>query len=153
MSGKASALLAYGRVANAEQHPIQQIVMLYDGAIKFLRLAAADIETRDLAAKAEHSDRALEIIAYLQSILDFERGGEVAPVLDALYLNVLAMTLRASATLDGEMMRRAAELLAPVRDAWAINAGAVATPAASASLTEAGFGGGVGLSFGCGQIQ
>jgi flagellar protein FliS len=109
-----------------ETNPIQQIVMLYNGAIKFLRLAAADIETGDIAAKAEHSARALDIINYLQSILDFERGQEVARVLDSLYTGVSALTLKASMTLDAAMMRRAADLLAPVCEAWAINANAAA---------------------------
>ena len=131
MSYQANALGAYGKVANAETNPLRQIVMLYDGAIKFLRLAAADIEAGDLTAKAEHSNRALDIIAYLQSILDYERGGEVAPVLDALYLSVSAETLHASAKLDGAQMRRTAELLVPVRDAWASNAQTAAPAVAS----------------------
>ncbi|HYE73862.1 MAG TPA: flagellar export chaperone FliS, partial [Blastocatellia bacterium] len=118
MSFRPNALAAYGSIANTESNPIQQIVMLYDGAIKFFRLAAADIEAQDVSAKAEHSNRALDIIIYLQSILDFERGGDVAPALDTLYLNVMAMALKASATLDSETMRQAAELLIPVRDAW-----------------------------------
>lgn len=122
MSWKANALAAYGKVANAETDPLQQIVMLYDGAIKFLRLAAADIEAGDLMAKGEHTNRALDIIGYLQSILDYERGGEVAPILNTLYLNVAADTLRASAQLDSTLMRHTAEMLVPVRNAWASNA-------------------------------
>jgi len=114
-------LATYNQVANLETNPIQQIVMLYNGAIKFLRLAAADIDAKDLAAKAEHTGRALEIIQYLQSILDFERGQDVAPVLDALYSSVTAMILKASMTLDAGLMRRAADLLVPVCDAWASN--------------------------------
>ncbi len=131
MTGKSHALAAYGRVANTENNPLQQIVLLYDGAIKFLRLAAADIEAKDIAAKAEHTNRALDIIAYLQSILDFDRGGEVAPVLDALYASVMATIFTASATLDSALMRHAADLLAPVRDSWAINAKASNTVSAS----------------------
>jgi flagellar protein FliS len=122
MPVRTNPLAAYGSAANTEQNPLQQIVMLYDGAIKFFRLAAADIEGRDIAAKAEHSNRALDIIIYLQSILDFERGGDVAPVLDHLYLNIMASALKASATLDAELMRRTAEMLVPVRDAWAVTA-------------------------------
>jgi flagellar protein FliS len=133
MPGRSHALAAYGRVANAENNPIQQIVMLYDGAIKFLRLAAADIEAGDIAAKAEHTNRALDIVAYLHSILDFERGGEVAPALDALYACVTATVFSASATLDSALMRQAAELLAPVRDSWAINAKAAMSAAAAGS--------------------
>lgn len=131
MSWKANALAAYGKVANAETDPLQQIVMLYDGAIKFLRLAATDIESGDLVAKGEHTNRALDIIGYLQSILDYERGGEVAPVLNTLYLSVTTDTLRASAHLDSALMRRTAELLVPVRNAWANNAKATAPTTAS----------------------
>jgi flagellar protein FliS len=115
-------MAAYGRVANAETNPLQQIVMLYDGAIKFLRLAAADIESGDMIAKAEHTNRALDIVNYLQSILDFERGGDVSAILDGLYASVTTFIFRASAQLDGPLMQRAAELLVPVRDAWANNA-------------------------------
>jgi flagellar protein FliS len=132
MSWKTNALAAYGRVANAETNPLQQIVMLYDGAIKFLRLAATDIEAGDLTAKAEHTNRALDIIGYLQSILDYERGGEVAPVLNNLYLGVTADILRGSAHLDSALLRRTAELLVPVREAWASNAHAATAPAATA---------------------
>lgn len=125
MNGRPNILATYGRVANSESNPLQQIVLLYDGAIKFMSQAATDIEARDLAAKSEHTNRALDIITYLQSILDFERGGEVAPVLDALYTLVMMTMLRASSRLDADEMRRAAELLVPVRDAWSTNASVV----------------------------
>lgn len=139
MYGRANALASYGRVANAETDPLRQIVMLYDGAMRFLNLAALDIEKKEIAAKAEHTARALDIITYLQAILDFERGGEVARTLDALYSNVAATILRASAALDPREMRRAAELLAPVRDAWAANADAAssAAPLAAPSFSVA----------------
>jgi flagellar protein FliS len=120
MYAKSSALSSYGRVANSENDPLQQIVMLYDGAIKFLRLAAANIESRDIPKKAEHLNRALDILNYLQSILDFERGGAVAQTLDSLYTLVSMKILRASATLDAPGMRAAADLLMPVRDSWTV---------------------------------
>lgn len=122
MYGRSNAISSYGRIANAEADPLQQLVMLYDGAIKFLRMAAGSIETHDIAAKAEQTDRALQIINYLQSILDLERGGDVAVTLNALYMSVSLLILKASAKLDAAEMRRAATLLAPVRDAWEINA-------------------------------
>lgn len=122
MYNQPKALASYGRIANAETNPLKQIVMLYDGAIKFLNLAAADIEAKDFVAKAEHSARALDIINYLQSILDFERGGNVATSLDKLYRSIQVLVLRASSELDADLMRKSAELLAPVRDAWETNA-------------------------------
>lgn len=122
MYAKSNALSSYGRIANTESNPSKQIVMLYDGAIKFLNLTATDIENSDFIAKAEHSNRALDIINYLQSILDFQKGGNVAQSLDSLYRSINVLVLRASAELDASLMRRAADLLVPVRDAWETNA-------------------------------
>ena len=95
--------------------------MLYDGAMKFLHRTADDIEAGDFVAKGEHSTRALDIINYLQSILDHEKGGSVAESLDNFYRSVGTMVLRASARLDAAAMRQAASILAPVRDAWETN--------------------------------
>jgi flagellar protein FliS len=120
MYAKSNALSSYGRIANSDNDPLQQIVMLYDGAIKFLRLAATDIEAREIPKKAEHTNRALDILNYLQGILDFERGGDVALTLDSLYTLVSMKVLRASATLDAQAMRAAADLLMPVRDSWTV---------------------------------
>jgi flagellar secretion chaperone FliS len=131
MYGKSSALSSYGRVANSENDPLQQIVMLYDGAIKFLRLASANIESRDIPQKAEHVNRALDILNYLQSILDFERGGAVAQTLDNLYTLVSMKILRASANLDADGMRAAADLLMPVRDSWTVVAASAVDNAAA----------------------
>jgi flagellar protein FliS len=119
MQGRRNALSAYGQVANAETDPIQQIVMLYDGAVKFLRLAASDIESGDMVKKGEHTNRALDIISYLQSILDFESGGDVAQALDNLYTSLNIQILKASASLDAGLMINAAGAILPVRDAWA----------------------------------
>lgn len=122
MFTQTKALASYGKIATTETNPLKQIVMLYDGAIKFLNLTATDIEAKDFQAKAEHSTRALDIILYLQSILDFERGGSVAENLDNLYRSITVLVLRASNELDPKLMRRAAELLVTVREAWETNA-------------------------------
>jgi flagellar secretion chaperone FliS len=121
MSPTSNALAKYGKIANTETNPLKQVVMLYDGAIKFINFSAADIEAKDYAAKAEHTNRALDIINYLQSILEFNHGGDVAQSLDNLYRSINVLILRASSELDPELMRKAASLLSPVRDAWEIN--------------------------------
>ena len=135
MYAQPKALASYGRIANTESDPIKQIVMLYDGAIKFLNQTATDIESEDFVAKAEHSTRALAIISYLQSILDFEKGGQVAVNLDNLYRSVTVTLLKASAGPDADLMRRAATLLAPVRNAWETNSGRV-NPAQALNIPE-----------------
>lgn len=120
MYARSGALASYGKIANSESDPIQQVVMLYDGAIRFIRQAADDIEHRRIADKAEHVNRALDIINYLQGILDFERAADVAQTLDNLYTLVSMQVLNASAKLEVASMRKAAELLLPVRDSWTV---------------------------------
>lgn len=118
MYGKNNALASYGKVANTETDPIQQIVMLYDGAIRFLRQASEDIDNKRIADKAHNVNRALDIINYLQGILDFDKAPEVANTLDRLYIAVSMQVLQASSKLDAVAMRAAADHLAPVRDSW-----------------------------------
>lgn len=136
MYAKPQAIASYGRMANTETDPIRQIVMLYDGAIKFLNLTAADIDAKDFVAKAEHSTRAIDIINYLQSILDFEKGREVAVNLDNLYRSISAMVLQANVKSDSAAMRKAGELLVPVRDAWQVNAGHPSFRKANEAVSE-----------------
>lgn len=122
MYGGKKAISAYQQMTNLESNPLRQVVMLFDGAMKFLNLAASDIELGNLTAKAEHIDRAVNILSYLQSILDFDRGGEIARIYDRLYTSVTSMVVKASLTLDATTLRHAAQLLSPVREAWATNA-------------------------------
>jgi flagellar secretion chaperone FliS len=121
MYNRSNGIASYGRIANFETDPLKQVVMLYDGAIKFLYQSAADIEAGDFAAKGEHSNRALDIINYLQSVLDLEASGEVGRSLDDLYVKVRFMVLKASTGPNAPLMREAAEALRPVRDAWEAN--------------------------------
>jgi len=137
MYAQPKALASYSRMANTESNPLKQVVMLYDGAIKFLNLTADNIEAGDLVAKGEHSNRALDILNYLQSILDFEKGEAVAASLDNLYRSVINLILKASAALDAVLMRKAADFLIPVRDAWETNARTAITPEASLNMQAA----------------
>lgn len=139
MYKRSNGIASYGRIANFETDPLKQVVMLYDGAIKFLYQSAADIEAGDFAAKGEHSNRALDIINYLQSVLDLEAGGEVGRSLDDLYAKVRVMILKASTRRDAPLMRNAAEALRPVRDAWETNAHKPAMTAPPAGLTPAAY--------------
>ena len=137
MFQRSNAINSYGQMANSETDPLKQIVMLYDGAIKFLNLTAADIDARDLTAKAEHSTRALDIISYLQNTLNFEDGGSVAVNLDNLYRSVTVLILRASAELNADLMRRAAVTLVPVREAWQSNSQKTAAVPAARQIAVA----------------
>lgn len=69
--------------------PGERIVLLYDGAIRFLMLARKNIEEGDIQSRHHHNKRAGDIIAYLMATLDKEQGGEVAEKLERFYLYML----------------------------------------------------------------
>ena len=64
-------------------------MLLRDGAIRNLEEARSAIGARRIEARFTRVTKAHAIVAALQSCLDFERGGEVAPVLDRLYGHIL----------------------------------------------------------------
>ncbi|MHC4123375.1 MAG: flagellar export chaperone FliS [Planctomycetota bacterium] len=53
------------------------IVMLYDGAVKFLKMAIEQIEAKNPEAKGKYIVKAEDIINELNTVLDMEAGGEV----------------------------------------------------------------------------
>ena len=69
----------------AETHPpARQIVMLHEGAIRRIEEARAAIGARRIEDRFHLVMKAHAIVGALQSCLDFEQGGEVAPLLDRL---------------------------------------------------------------------
>jgi len=52
--------------------------MLYDGAIKFMKLAIRELEAGNYAAKGQYVNRAQDIINELNAVLDMEAGGEIS---------------------------------------------------------------------------
>ena len=69
--------------------PAERIVLLYNGAIKFLLLCKASIAESNVQERYNNNKRAIEIINYLQSTLDMEKGGEIASNLYRIYSYML----------------------------------------------------------------
>mgnify|MGYP003386519141 FL=1 len=78
---------AYTR-ANHTVSKTRQVVMLYDGAIRFLQQAAGAIEAKDYELRYHKLTRAADIIVGLQSCLDFDVGGPPAKGLYDFYATI-----------------------------------------------------------------
>jgi flagellar protein FliS len=63
----------------------RQVVMLYDGAIRFVQQAKIGMESKDINERYEKLVKAGDIITGLQSCLDFENGRETAQTLHDFY--------------------------------------------------------------------
>jgi flagellar protein FliS len=94
------------------------IVMLYDGAIKFLKQAIADIEVNDFAAKGRNIARAQNIILELNTVLDMEKGGEMAQNLRSLYNFMYRQLTAANVKKDQQIIREIITLLEELNQSW-----------------------------------
>lgn len=97
----------------------QLIVMLYDGANRFLVQAGIALGERQVEAAHNKLRRAEMIISHLQASLDYERGGEIAPRLSAIYTFCQRHLNQARVNGDAEAIEQVRALLGTLRDAWA----------------------------------
>lgn len=110
---------AYYQTQVQSQSPLELVVMLYDGALRFMRLTADAIARRDLVAKRDALSKASAIVAELQNSLNMEAGGEIATNLDGLYDYVTGRLTEANARNATEPIEEAIRLMSTLRDAWA----------------------------------
>ena len=64
---------------------VDLVVMLYQGAVKFIRLGIDAIERQDASAAHENLVRAQDIIVELLGSLNREEGGQIASQLSGIY--------------------------------------------------------------------
>lgn len=102
------------KTASAEQ----LLLMLYEGAIRFLKQARMAMADGDRVLKLEKVSRALAIITELSNTLDFEAGGQVAEDLDALYAFMARELLRSNIENDPAPIETVIDLLSELHGAW-----------------------------------
>lgn len=116
-------IAAYKQSSVLTASPVKLVVMLYDGAGRFLGQAAAAMREGHAAAAHQRLRRAEDILAELNGTLDHERGGVVASRLQGIYTFCLAELSRARLEQDADRVEVVAAQLAELRDAWAQIAG------------------------------
>jgi flagellar protein FliS len=99
--------------------PGQLIVMLYDGAGRFLRQAEIAAEGGAWRHAMDRLSKADAILDELLVTLDVEQGGQVAERLQSIYVFCKRLTIEARLERDVEKIRKTASLLADLREAWA----------------------------------
>lgn len=110
----------YQETAVTTQSRGKLIVMLYDGAIKFLKLAIKEIEDRDPEAKGKYISKAIDIIFELNTVLDTEAGGEIAMNLRKLYLFMGRRLTEANAKQDIGKIEEVIKMLEDLNQSWKV---------------------------------
>jgi flagellar protein FliS len=121
-------LPAYARSQYEEMQvqttPGKLVVMLYDGALRFLQLGAEALRRRDLEQQGLYLGKVQNILAELVSALDLEVG-DLAYDLLSLYHYCQRRLLIGNATDDPGCVEEVIRLLSDLRDAWDQAAGTV----------------------------
>jgi flagellar protein FliS len=109
---------AYREASVMTASPEQLVVMLYDGAGRFLRQARNAMNEGAVLHAGERLTRGEAIIDELLATLDMD-AGEIAERLQAIYVFCKARLIEARIQRDPERIDQVCRLLGELRDAWA----------------------------------
>jgi flagellar secretion chaperone FliS len=99
--------------------PARLVVMLYDGAQRFLRQAATAMRAGEVERAHNTLRRAELILAHLDGVLDHEQGGQLSERLHSIYQFCLVYLNRARMSQDADKLEQVGRLLAELRESWA----------------------------------
>jgi flagellar secretion chaperone FliS len=108
----------YSQISAAGANPAGLVVKLYDAVLRDFRRAADAIASNNVKERVAQLNHALLIIAELDSVLDFERGGIVAKQLRGFYGVMRGLIVEANVRASRENVERLIDLFMPLRQAW-----------------------------------
>jgi flagellar protein FliS len=119
----ANPLQSYKTISLQTAPPGQSILMLYEGAIKFLERARMGLELDDPLEMNEtvHNNitRAQDIINELHNTLDMEQGGKLAVVLSDLYAYLERRLFESNIRKDEAGIVEVIDRLTTLQEGWA----------------------------------
>ena len=95
------------------------LLMMYEGAMKFTKLALSAAEQKKIADRGMNIGRAYDIILELNNTLDHKVGGEIAKNLEQLYMYLTDQLTQANITGDPQFLRNTLKVLETLYEGWA----------------------------------
>jgi flagellar protein FliS len=114
-----NASRAYARVRNETASKERLMVLLFETALRHMRLASAAFDRKDLRAAGSSLTRASAIVTELLSTLDKNRAPQLYENLSSVYVFAADRLLRARFAHSGDLVREAERVFAPVAEAFA----------------------------------
>lgn len=96
----------------------QILLMLYEGAIKYTKLALKAAEEKKVVDRCTQLGRAYDIVMELNNTLDHSVGGEISSTLEQLYTFITDQFTKANLTGDPEPLRNALKVLETLFEGW-----------------------------------
>jgi len=98
--------------------PTRMVVMLYDGAIRFLSQALAAMRLHKYDQQSHYINKGQAIIAHLRDTLDFKAGGAVADHLNGVYISMFDTLTEANFHDKTERVEEVISALRELRESW-----------------------------------
>jgi len=108
----------YQRVQVMTADKVSLIIMLYDGILRFNKLAETAILSGDIAARGGYINRSLAIIGELATCLDGDEGGEIASNLARLYEFCTVALTEANLGNDASKIEPVNRIIAELKAGW-----------------------------------
>lgn len=115
---KAKGFAAYQKtnVTTAKRGDV--LLMLYEGCIKFVRLAREKMIANKVSEKGKYISKALAIISELINTLDHEKGGQLSADLESLYMFIMDKLIEANCSNKVEDLDAVEKILKTLQTAW-----------------------------------
>jgi len=99
--------------------PEQLMLMLYDGAIRFITLGIQAIENGMIDKRAYYINKTSAIVSEFAATLDHNQNAKLAEDLDSLYGYMLRRMMQANLKNDADALIEVKNLLTDLRATWA----------------------------------
>ncbi len=118
----ASALSQYqavaieSKVSSSNSHTL--VAMLLDGLLEKLARASGAVQRRDLSEQGSALSSGIRIIDSLRASLDYDRGGELASNLRAIYDYAERRMVEANIKSDAKIIEEVVSLINQIKSGW-----------------------------------
>lgn len=100
--------------------PVGLVVLLYGTIVVSLIRALEAVKRNDVEKRVAETNHVLKVIAQLQGVLDFQRGGQVALQLDNFYSVMRARVLQASMSSSAKDLQELIDVFTSLKQTWQI---------------------------------
>jgi len=94
------------------------LLMLYEGAIKFTKLAIKAAEEKRIAERGQNIGRAYDIIMELNNTLDHKVGGDLSSQLEQLYMFMMDQYTKANISGSPEPLKANLKIIENLYEGW-----------------------------------
>lgn len=108
----------YKKTAVESASKEQLLLMMYEGAIKYVKKAIIAIDEKDIAARGQNIGYAFDVIMELNNTLDHKIGGAIAANLEQLYIWMTSQLTQANISADKKKLEDVLKVLTTLYEGW-----------------------------------